>query len=121
MKITSFLAIAAIALAVAALAIDPAMAQASGGGDIFSSLNSKASTTFQNVRTLAFIIAGFGILAIAIMAYFGRFNFKHLAGLIGGLVLLSAAAAMINYVTSGNTGSSTTTFDPSTMNDTFSK
>jgi type IV secretory pathway VirB2 component (pilin) len=101
------------------LFIEPAFAQAQS--DIFQSLQTKANTTFQNVRTIAFIIAGFGIIAIAVMAYFGRFNFKHLAGLIGGLVLISAAAAFINFVTTGNTSSTTITYDPSQMNDTFAK
>jgi len=95
------LAIAAAVMAAVVVAAEPAFAQAASG--IFSTLQSKASTTFTNVRNVAFVIAGFGIIAVAVMAFFGRFNFKHLAGLIGGLVLISAAAAFINYATGQDT------------------
>jgi len=112
--------IALIAIACAAIfCIEPAFA--TGSTDIFANLQTKANTTFQNVRTIAFIIAGFGIVAIAVMAYFGRFNFKHLAGLIGGLVLLSAAAAFISFATTGNTSSGAISFNPADLGDTFAK
>lgn len=120
MKINRTAFFAVLALVIASLfAVEPALA--SGSTDIFANLQTKANTTFQNVRTIAFIVAGFGIIAIAVMAYFGRFNFKHLAGLIGGLILLSAAAALISYVTTGNTSNAAISFDPSSLGDTFAK
>ena len=81
-KTTLMLLGAAVSLALISSA---ALAQ-SASGDIFSTLSTKGTTAFQEVRTIAFVIAGFGIIAISVMAYFGRFNFKHLAGLIGGLI-----------------------------------
>ena len=101
MKSKPMFSLIAIAAAVAAVALiaEPALAQTSSASGIFSTLQTKASSTFTNVRNVAFVVAGFGIIAVAVMAFFGRFNFKHLAGLIGGLVLISAAAAFINYVT----------------------
>jgi type IV secretory pathway VirB2 component (pilin) len=98
-SIVTNLAIAAVVAIAIVAATDSAFASGSGASGIFSTLQSKASTTFTNVRNVAFVVAGFGIIAVAVMAFFGRFNFKHLAGLIGGLVLISAAAAFINYVT----------------------
>lgn len=112
--------VALVAIVLAAIfCIEPAFA--TGSTDIFANLQTKANTTFQNVRTIAFIIAGFGIVAIAVMAYFGRFNFKHLAGLIGGLILLSAAAAFIQFTTTGNTSSGAISFNPADLGDTFAK
>ena len=105
-----------LACAAAVVMTQPALAQ--GSGDIFVTLQSKTTSTFTNVRNIAYIIAGFGLIAIAVMAYFGRFNFKHLAGLIGGLVIIAAAAAFINYVT-GQAGNGQSTQSTPGFTDTF--
>ncbi len=102
------------AVSAAALLTEPALA----ASDIFATLQSKGQTTFTNVRNITFIVGGFGIIAIAVTAFFGRFNFRTFASLIGGLVILAAAASLISYVTTSTTGTESTSSTPG-WSDTF--
>jgi len=101
-----------LAAALIAIAFEPtlAVAQTSGGtGDIFQTLQQKGAQTFTNVRNISFIVGAFGLVAIGVMAYFGRFNWKHFAALIGGLVIISGAASAIRYVTGQDNSSGAST------------
>lgn len=111
MRPNVFFAVAFALLAVAfVFAPDFALAQTtpggSGGGGIFSTLQSKGTTTFSNVRIIMFIIGGFGFIGIAGMAFFGRFDWKWGFSLAGGLVILAAAGGLIYYATHNDSGGS---------------
>lgn len=95
--------ITAATTAVLIAALDPSLALAQST-DVFGTLQSKGVTTFQNVRNICYVLGAFGLIAVAVMAFFGRFNWKHLAGLIGGLILIAAAASFIDYATTSGSG-----------------
>lgn len=100
------LAVTAAALFTFSLSLNPALAQ-----NVFETLQSKGTETFTNIRNISFILGGFGIVGLAVMAYFGRFQFKWLFALGGGLVLIAVAGAAINYVTT-NAGTGTIANNP---------
>ena len=75
----------------------------------------KATNTFTAVRTIIFIIGGFGLVAVAFFAIFGKINWKWFAGLAVGLAILAAAAAIVNYATTADgTGKNVDFGDPLT-------
>jgi hypothetical protein len=76
--------------------------------NVWQTLQSKASEGFVNTRNLVFLLGGFGIIGLAVMAFFGRFQFKWFAALIGGMVLLAVTGSMIEYVTTDSSGGSIT-------------
>ena len=92
---------AAVAAAVT-LSADPALA------NVWQTLQSKASEGFVNTRNLVFLLGGFGIIGLAVMAFFGRFQFKWFAALIGGMVLLAVTGSIIEYVTTDSASGSIT-------------
>ncbi|PZR86534.1 MAG: hypothetical protein DI537_28395 [Stutzerimonas stutzeri] len=98
-----FLAFAAMAL-VALLAPDVALAQTNGNGGIFQTLSTKGTSTFSNLRVIMFIIAGFGIIGMAAMAFFGKFDWRWTFSMGGGLIILAAAGGIIYYATHAEEG-----------------
>lgn len=71
---------------------------------------SKAVNVFQAVKTIIFVVGGFGLVGLAFAAIFGKINWKWFASLAVGLAILAAAGSIVNYatgsdeVTSGNLG-----------------
>jgi hypothetical protein len=100
MRIKHFLFLAFGALALAAFIMpETALAQASGNGGVFQTLSNKGTTTFTNLRVIMFIIAGFGIIGMAAMAFFGKFDWRWTFSMGGGLIILAAAGGIIYYAT----------------------
>ena len=75
---------------------------------------SKGVNTFRAVRTIIFIVGGFGLVGVAFGAIFGKINWKWFAGLAVGLAILAAAGSIVEYAT-GAGGRSTE------LGDTFSQ
>ena len=50
------------------------------------------------MREIVYAVSGFGIVAIAIGAFFGTINWKWLVAIIIGLVIMASAAELINYM-----------------------
>ena len=71
---------------------------------VFDTANKKASETFKAVKTVIFIVGGFGLVALAFFAVFGKLKWTWFASLAVGLAILAAAGAIIDYATS-NSGS----------------
>lgn len=90
-SVTAALAVAAVATA---LVPDAALAQ-----DVFSTLQNKGTDVFNNARLIMFIVAGLGIVGMAAMAFFGRFDWRWTFSMGGGLVILAAAGGLIYYAT----------------------
>ncbi len=76
----------------------------------------KAMNVFQHVKTITFVIGGFGLVGIAYQAIIGKVKWGWFAGLAVGLALLAAAGAIVEYATgaSGYAGTG-----EGTMGDTF--
>lgn len=76
---------------------------------VFSTLQTKGENLFTNVRNITFIGGGLGLIGIAVMGYFGRFNFKWLFASAGGLILAAVAGSAITYLVSNENGGTTAT------------
>ena len=105
--------------ALAALfALVAADAFAQSGSSLMTIAQTKASNVFQSVKTITFILGGFGLIGIAYQAIIGKVKWAWFAGLAVGLALLAAAGAIVEYATgaSGYSGEDSTTG----LGDTFS-
>lgn len=95
MKCLSYFAVVALAF----VATD-AFAEASrSGSNIFDLVLQRMTTTFQNVRSVIFIVGGFGLVGLAFAAIFGKVKWSWLAALAVGLAIVAAAGAVVDYVT----------------------
>ena len=74
-------------------------AAAQGTGTFFTTTESRLLELFRNVKLVVFILGGFGLVAVAFAAIFGKINWKWFAGLAAGLAILAAAGMAITYVT----------------------
>ena len=81
----------------------------------FSDTRNKLINLFLNVKTVVFIIGGFGLVAVAFAAIFGKINWKWFAGLAAGLAILAAAGMAIQYVV----GAGPQGFSGSNVQDTY--
>ena len=62
----------------------------------------KAADTFRSVKAVIFIVGGFGLVALAFFAIFGKLKWTWFASLAVGLAILAAAGAIIDYATTNN-------------------
>ena len=83
---------------------------AQGSGTVMDTAATKAKNVFQAVKTITFIVGGFGLVGIAYQAIIGKVKWGWFAGLAVGLALLAAAGAIVDYATGsgiqGNFGDS---------------
>ncbi len=105
----------------AVFAIAAGDAMAAGGGlnsqTVVGAAISKSANVFQSVRTIVFVIGGFGLVGLAVQAIFGKVKWPWFGALAVGLGVLAAAGAIINYAT----GDSITSSGSGAYNDTFSQ
>ncbi len=64
----------------------------------------KAKDAFGSVKTILFIVGGFGLVGVAWGAIFGKINWKWFAALAVGLAILAAANSIVNYATGKSVG-----------------
>lgn len=65
--------------------------------DVMGLALSKTQNVFAKVRSIIFVLGGFGLVAVAFLAIFGKINWKWFAGLAVGLAILAAANAVVQY------------------------
>lgn len=68
-------------------------------GTVFATVMDKGSNVFQSVRSVIFLVGGFGLVALAFFAVFGKLKWTWFASLAVGLAILAAAGAIIDYAT----------------------
>lgn len=90
-----------LVLLLVVLSAGNAMAQTT---DIMGVAGSKATSVFKAVRGIIFIVGGFGLVALAFFAIFGKLKWTWFASLAVGLAILAAAGAVIDYATTNNGG-----------------
>lgn len=71
----------------------------SNAGNVFDIIKCKALQTLTDFRPIVYIIGGFGIIAFAFMAIFGKISFAHLSNIGIGLFLVAAMGPFIAYFT----------------------
>ena len=69
------------------------------GASLMTTAQTKTRNVFDNVKTITFIIGGFGLVGIAYSAIIGKVNLKWFAGLALGLAILAAAGSIVEYAT----------------------
>ena len=90
-----------------------AVAAGTNGGQnsLMDIAKTKAGTTFQNVKSIVFIIGGFGLVLLAFGAIFGKIKWSAFASLAVGLAILAAAGAIVQYATGDKTVTGKDYFD----------
>jgi len=71
----------------------------SSSGTVFGTALDKGADLFKNVRNVIFLVGGFGLVALAFFAVFGKLKWTWFASLAVGLAILAAAGSIIDYAT----------------------
>ena len=66
---------------------------------VFSELVKTGQKIFTRVRDLIYVVAGFGIIAVAVGGFFGNLNWKWLGAIVISLVVIASAGELIFLLT----------------------
>lgn len=66
---------------------------------LFSGLINTGQKIFTGLRDLIYVVAGFGIIGVAVGGFFGNLNWKWLGAIIIGLVVIATTGELINAIT----------------------
>jgi len=72
------------------------------GATLMDTAAKKAANVFKSVKTITFILGGFGLVGIAYQAIIGKVKWSWFAGLAVGMALLGAAGAIVEYASGDN-------------------
>ena len=72
---------------------------------VFGTARGKLLNLFRNAKMVVFVIGGFGLIALAFQAVFGKVKWAWFAALAFGLAVVAAAGAIVEYA-SNTTGDS---------------
>lgn len=78
--------------------LSTSVSSSSSSGALFSDLTNKGVEIFGGMREIIYAVAGFGIMAVAIGGFFGVINWRWLASIIIGLMVIASASSLINYM-----------------------
>ena len=105
LKYLSFFAIVALAFVATDAFAEDALGKGNtlgGSNDVFGTVLDRMVVTFQNVRSVIFVVGGFGLVGLAFAAIFGKVKWSWLAALAVGLAIVAVAGAVVDYVTRYN-------------------
>lgn len=66
---------------------------------IFSELVATGQRIFNQLRDLIYVVAGFGIIAVAVGGFFGNLNWKWMGAIVISLVVIGTAGELIVLMT----------------------
>ena len=66
---------------------------------LFSGLLMAGQQIFTSLRELIYVVAGFGIIAVAVGGFFGNLNWKWLGAIVISLVVIATAGELIVLLT----------------------
>lgn len=75
--------------------------------NVFGAMANKLVQLFKNSKMIIFVLGGFGLIALAFQAIFGKVKWTWFACLAFGLAVVAAAGAIVNYA--ANTDNATST------------
>lgn len=67
-------------------------------GALFADLTSKGAEIFTGMRDIIYVVAGFGIIGVAVGGFFGTLNWKWLGAIIIGLMVIALTGSFITTV-----------------------
>jgi len=67
------------------------------GGNAFGVATGKLNTLFNNVRSVFYILAAFGLIGMAAAALLGKIQWKWLFALVFGVAIVAGAGYIIDY------------------------
>jgi len=70
---------------------------AKSNANIFNILQNKIYNTLVDLRTIVYVIAGFGLVMFAVAAIFNKISYKHLGYIMVGLCLLALMFPFLEY------------------------
>jgi len=82
-----------------ALVFTMAMVGDASAESVMDTARTKAVNVFKAVKTIIFVVGGFGLVALAFQAIFGKVKWPWFAGLAVGLGILAAAGSIVEYAT----------------------
>lgn len=82
-----------------ALVFSLAFVAVSSDAAVFDTITSRLKITFQSVRTVIFVVGGFGLIGLGFAAIFGKIKWPWLAALACGLAIVALAGSLVDYVT----------------------
>ena len=103
-RTTSWILFSALML----VSVSPAIAQgcASGSGSsIISSAQSIVSQVYTGAKSTIYVVAALAIIFMAILAFFGRFQWSKFFTICGGVFLVAVADQLLEFL--GGTAAST--------------
>ena len=74
---------------------------------VFGTAAGKLVDLFKNAKMVVFVIGGFGLVALAFQAIFGKIKWAWFAALAFGLAVVAAAGAIVNYAANTTTAAGT--------------
>lgn len=69
---------------------------------LFSDLTSKGIEIFEGMRDIIYVVAGFGIIGVAIGGFFGNINWKWLGAIVIGLMVIGLTGGILTYIGGGD-------------------
>lgn len=78
------------------------LGDAAAANSVFGTAITKMANLFTNAKLVIFMIGGFGLVALAFQAIFGKVKWAWFAALAFGLAVVAAAGAIINYAANTN-------------------
>lgn len=66
---------------------------------LFSGLIDTGRRIFKGLRDLIYVVAGFGIIGVAVGGFFGNLNWKWLGAIVIALVVIATTGEIINMIT----------------------
>lgn len=91
----------AMFLVAAAVMVIPMDAWATSAGTdtaVFQNAKQVTQTAWRQGKTIVYIIAGIGALALGVLAFFGRFKWTTFFALCGGIFVIAMIAEIIDYL-----------------------
>ena len=81
---------------------------AEAASSVFTTAINKLSKLFKDTKNVLFIVGGFGLVALAFQAIFGKLKWAWFAALALGLAVVAAAGKVVDYATDSTVASAKT-------------
>ncbi len=81
----------------------PQQRQQQNTDGVFGVAKGKALIVFRHIRSIVFILGGFALVGLAVMAIFGKPNWKWFALLVVGIFIVAVAGYIVEFIANEDT------------------